>query len=83
MGMANSSDPNDWTVLPTGHGTGSVTCGIYRGWYARNSHGNIQISWSESENVPAPEVYRAATEACEMADSEQQTSKAGRIDAGG
>jgi hypothetical protein len=81
--MANCSEPINWTVLPTGHGTGSVTCGAYRGWYARNAHGLIQISWSEPGDTPAPEVGRAAREACEKADSGQQTSKAGRIDAGG
>ena len=81
--MANCSDPNDWTVLPTGHGTGSLTCGIYSGWYTRNSQGLMQISWSEPNDAAASEILRAATEACEKADSGQQTSKAGRFDAGG
>ncbi len=82
--MANCSDPSDWRVLPTGHGTGSVTCGSFRGWYARNASGLIQISWAGTPDDGAPpEVQRAAIEACEHEDSGQQTSKAGRNDAGG
>jgi hypothetical protein len=82
--MANCSDPNDWTVLPTGHGTGSVSCGDLRGWYARNASGFIQITWTSGpDDGPSPEVHRAATAACEKADDGHQTSKAGRIDAGG
>ncbi len=82
--MANCSAPDEWTVLPTGHGTGSVTCGDLRGWYTRNSHGLIQISWTGTPDGGAtPEIQRAATAACEKADNGQKTSKAGRIDAGG
>lgn len=82
--MASCSDPNDWTVLPTGHATGSVACGAYRGWYARNSHGRMQITWTGTpDDGPSMEVLRAAIDACEKADSSQQMSKAGRIDVGG
>lgn len=82
--MATCTDPRDWTVLRTGHGTGSVTCGEFRGWYARNSHGHIQITWTGGpEDGAPPEVHRAATAACEAADDGRQTSKAGRLDAGG
>jgi hypothetical protein len=82
--MANCTDPSDWTVLPSGHGTGSVTCGAYRGWYARNASGPIQITWTGiPDDGPLPEIQRAATDACEKADDGHQTSKAGRIDAGG
>ena len=84
MDMANCTDRSDWTVLPTGHGTASVICGDFRGWYARNAMGLIQITWTGTpDDGASPEILRAATEACEKADSGQQTSKAGRIEAGG
>jgi hypothetical protein len=82
--MANCTDPSDWNVLATGHGTGTVGCGTLRGWFTRNSHGHIQIDWTSApEGGLPPDVLRAATEACEKADGGQRTSKAGRIDAGG
>jgi len=82
--MANCNVPDDWTVLPTGHGTGSVSCGDLRGWYTRNSHGLIQIDWTGApEGGPSPDLHRAAIEACEQADGAQQTGKAGRNNVGG
>ncbi|OWJ66557.1 hypothetical protein [Inquilinus limosus] len=82
--MAKCRDPLDWTVLPTGHGTGSVTCRDFRGWYARNAQGRVQITWTDGpDEERSSEVYRAATTACEQADDGRQTSKAGRVDAGG
>ena len=82
--MEHCSDPQDWTVFPTGHGTGSVTCGSYRGWYTRNSHGLVQITWTGGpQEGLLPDVLRAATAACEKAVGDRRTSKAGRIDARG
>lgn len=82
--MEHCTDWRDWTVLPTGHGTGSVTCGGHTGWYARNAIGLLQITWTGTPDDGASlETLRAATEACGKADSGQQTSKAGHIDAGG
>lgn len=62
--MANCRDPRDWTVLRSGDGTGSVTCGDYRGGYAGNSSGLMQITWTGGPEVgPSPAVGRAAYEA--------------------
>lgn len=82
--MASGRNPKDWTIHPTGHGTGSITCGGYCGWYAHDAMARVQINWQDAagQGLP-PEIERAATEARVQADSGQQASQSGRLDAGG
>ncbi|MFE0757684.1 hypothetical protein ACFW16_27230 [Inquilinus sp. NPDC058860] len=82
--MTKCQDPQDWTILPSGQGGGSVSCGAYRGWYKKNSQGAIQITWTGGpDEGPPTDVQRAANEACARADDGRQASKSGRLDAGG
>jgi len=82
--MTDGRDPTDWTVLSTGKGTGSVTCGAYRGWYSKAAGGALQITWAgEPEEGPPMPVERAAREACIRTDGADPASKSGRLDAGG
>lgn len=61
-----------------------MTCGVYRGWYAWNGQGRVQITWTGTpDDGPSLGAQHAAVAACEKADNGQRTSKAGRIDAGG
>jgi hypothetical protein len=82
--MNDGRNPSDWTVLPSGQGAGSVSCGAYRGWYAKTSSGTVQITWTEvPEEGPPTAAERAAREACIRADGDDPASKSGRLDAGG
>jgi hypothetical protein len=82
--MADGCNPSDWTVLPSGQGTGSVSCGAYRGWYTKTSNGSIQIAWADMpENGPSIAAERTAREACARTDGDDPASKSGRLDAGG
>ncbi|MGK9168856.1 hypothetical protein KXR53_21255 [Inquilinus limosus] len=82
--MAKCRDPQDWTVLPSGLGAGSVSCGPYRGSYKTNSRGVVQITWTDGpeEGPHAVAIERAANKACARAEEGQMT-KPGRLDAGG
>lgn len=80
--MAIYSNPRNWTVLPSGQGTGSVSCGPHRGWYKRNEKGLLQIEWADG--VPPIEAIQAAREACASSDStEHHAGKSGGLAAGG
>jgi hypothetical protein len=83
--MANCSNPQDWTVLPSGQGAGSVSCGIHRGWYKWNASNLLQIEWNGGrDEEPSSAMVQAAREACIAADSgDRRASKSGGLAAGG
>jgi hypothetical protein len=83
--MANCSSPQDWTILPSGQGTGSVSCGPYHGWYKWNVSDLLQIEWSGgSDKEPSSPTVQAAREAIVVADrGDRRASKSGGLAAGG
>jgi len=83
--MANCNSPQDWTVLPSGQGTGSVSCDRYRGWYKWNVSNLLQIEWRGGPDAePSGATVQAAREAIVVADrGDQRAGKSGGLAAGG
>ena len=81
----HGSNPRDWTILPSGQGTGFVSCGTHRGWYKWNASNTLQITWTDGPREgPSIAVERAARAACAAVDAgDHQASKAGGLAAGG
>jgi hypothetical protein len=65
--MAIYSNPQNWTVLPSGQSSGSVSCGPNRGSYNWNTSGVLQIAWHDGEppveavQLPGQHVLRSTT----------------------
>jgi len=80
--MAIYSNPQNWTILPSGQGTGSVSCGAHRGSYKWNDSGMLQIEWIDDE--PPVDAVQAARAACASTDSgNHRAGKSGGLAAGG